>query len=175
MSSIEPRDLPAGLDAASDKGLRHEVVDGLLIVSYPPSSVHQQALDNLFAQLTGPCPEHLEVLREPTDFRPSDQRRLLPDLLVVPSEESTARRVAQVALVVEVIQSTTRMVDQLLKRALYEETGVPAYWMLDAEEAILTVLELEGGRYVERAVVREGGVFEAEVPFPVRVLGSAVQ
>jgi hypothetical protein len=44
--------------------------------------------------------------------------------------------------------------------------------MLDADEATLTVLELEGGRYVERAVVGEGGVFEAEVPFAVRVAVS---
>jgi hypothetical protein len=41
--------------------------------------------------------------------------------------------------------------------------------MLDAEEGTLTVLEMEGGRYVERAVVAAGGVFEAEVPFAVRV------
>ena len=64
---------------------------------------------------------------------------------------------------------TTRTVDRVLKPVLYERAGVPAYWMLDAEEATLTVLELEDGRYVERAVVGEGGVFEAEVPFSVRV------
>ncbi|TDO64091.1 putative restriction endonuclease [Kribbella sp. VKM Ac-2571] len=65
--------------------------------------------------------------------------------------------------------STTRTVDRVLKPVLYERAGVPAYWMLDAEEATLTVFELDGDRYVERAVVTEGKVFEAEVPFPVRV------
>lgn len=170
MRSIEPCDLPrADLDAAPDKGLRYEIVDGLLMVTHLPSSVHQQALGKLFTRLTTSCPKHLEVLQGPVEFRPNDQRRLLPDLLVLPGRENTTLRVDEAALVVEVIVSTTRMVDQLLKRVLYEQAGVPAYWMLDAEEERLTVLELEDGRYVERAVVTEGGVFEAEVPFAVRV------
>ncbi len=139
------------------------------MVTHLPSSVHQQALGKLFTRLTTSCPKHLEVLQGPVEFRPNDQRRLLPDLLVLPGRENTTLRVDEAALVVEVIVSTTRMVDQLLKRVLYEQAGVPAYWMLDAEEERLTVLELEDGRYVERAVVTEGGVFEAEVPFAVRV------
>jgi Uma2 family endonuclease len=80
---------------------------------------------------------------------------------VLPRQGSTTRWVDELLLAVEVVVST--------KPVLYERAGVPAYWMRDAEEATLTVLELEDGRYVERATVTEGAVFEAGVPFRVRV------
>ncbi|HEY9337392.1 MAG TPA: Uma2 family endonuclease, partial [Kribbella sp.] len=94
---------------------------------------------------------------------------VVPDLLVLPRKDDTTRWVDELVLAVEVVVTTTRTVDRVLKPVLYERAGVPVYWMLDAEEGVLTVLELEGGRYVERAVVRGGEVFEAEVPFPVRL------
>jgi hypothetical protein len=44
--------------------------------------------------------------------------------------------------------------------------------VLDPDEAVLTVLELSDGRYVERAVVKGSEAFEAERPFPVRIVPS---
>jgi hypothetical protein len=41
--------------------------------------------------------------------------------------------------------------------------------MVDPENASLTVLELDSGTYVERAVVCGDEVFVAEQPFPVKV------
>ncbi|WP_277876976.1 Uma2 family endonuclease [Kribbella rubisoli] len=74
------------------------------------------------------------------------------------------------ALAVEVVVSTTRTVDQVLKPVLYGRAGVPAYWILDAEETKLTVLELVDGVYVERDVVVGEKVFEATLPFPVEIV-----
>ncbi|MEU4289674.1 hypothetical protein AB0E63_15730 [Kribbella sp. NPDC026596] len=42
--------------------------------------------------------------------------------------------------------------------------------MFDPQQARLTVLELENGSYVERALVSGDEVFEAELPFPVKVV-----
>ncbi len=77
-------------------------------------------------------------------------------------------------MAVEVVAAETRMVDELLKRRVYEQAGVASYWMVDPDNTSLTVLELEGGRYVERAVVGRDEVFEAEVPFPVKVVPGEV-
>jgi Uma2 family endonuclease len=52
----------------------------------------------------------------------------------------------------------------------YEQSGVQSYWIFDPEDIALTVLELENGRYVERAMVKDDEAFEAEVPFGVRVV-----
>ncbi|MFF0264249.1 Uma2 family endonuclease [Kribbella sp. NPDC004536] len=159
----------ADLDAAPDEGARYELVDGVLLLTYMSSATHQRALSNLLMQMVAACPDHLEVLHGPLEFRPNSRLAVVPDLLVLPAEDTGTRWVEDLALAVEVVVSTTRTVDRVLKPVLYERAGVPAYWMLDVEVGTLTVLELEGGRYVERAVVGEGGVFEAEVPFPVRV------
>lgn len=37
------------------------------------------------------------------------------------------------------------------KRALYAESGVPSYWVLNPAEATMLVLSLEGEDYVQRA------------------------
>lgn len=170
MRPIEPGEFTtADLDAAPDEGPRYELVDGVLLVTYMSSRVHQRALGDLLMQLVAACPDHLEVLHGPLEFRSSSRLALVPDLLVLTHEDSTTRWVDELVLAVEVVVSTTRTVDRVLKRVLYERAGVPAYWMLDAEEATLTVLELEDGRYVERAVVGADQVFEAVVPFAVRV------
>lgn len=170
MWPIEPREFTtADLDAAPDEGARYELVDGVLLLTYMSSAIHQRALMNLLMQLVPACPDHLEVLHGPLEFRPNSRLAVVPDLLVLPYEDRPTRWVEDLALAVEVVVGTTRTVDRVLKPVLYERAGVPAYWMLDAEEAMLTVLELEDGRYVERAVVGEGGVFEATVPFAVRV------
>jgi Uma2 family endonuclease len=159
----------ADLDSAPDAGARYELVDGVLLLTHMSSAIHQRALGNLQTQMMHACPDHLEVLHGPLEFRADSRLALAPDLLVLPYADSATRWVDDLLLAVEVIVSTTRTIDRVLKPVLYERAGVPSYWMLDAEEGTLTVLEMEGARYVERAVVTAGGVFEAEVPFAVRV------
>jgi Uma2 family endonuclease len=73
-------------------------------------------------------------------------------------------------LAVEILSPSTRTTDLILKRDLYERAGVESYWILDPEDAVLTVLELVSGRYVERGVVKDEEVFEAQLPFPVRIV-----
>jgi Uma2 family endonuclease len=46
-----------------------------------------------------------------------------------------------------------------------------SYWIFDPARQELTVLELSAGRYVWQAVVRGGDeVFEAKLPYPVRIV-----
>jgi Uma2 family endonuclease len=53
---------------------------------------------------------------------------------------------------------------------VYEQAGVRSYWILDPDKETLTVLELVDGTYVERDVVTGEKVFDAELPFPVRIV-----
>jgi Uma2 family endonuclease len=71
-------------------------------------------------------------------------------------------------LVVEVISPSSRWMDPVVKRAKYEAAGVPAYWIADPVAGRMTVLELEGSGYVQRAVVGAEDV-ALEQPFPVTV------
>ncbi len=58
-------------------------------------------------------------------------------------------------LVVECL-SSDRGRDLVMKRAIYAEAGVPEYWIIDPVEDNITVLELAGSDYSERATLGRG-------------------
>lgn len=169
MRPIEPGEFTtADLELLTDDGMRFELVDGQLIVTPPPPAIHQLTRLALCMQMLPTCPEHLELLLGMLEFRPTSRRALQPDLLVFRRGDAGPQWIEEpLLLAVEVHAPTTRMTDKLLKRSLYEQAGVDAYWMLDPDEVSLTVLELEDGRYVERAVICGDEVFEADRPFVV--------
>jgi Uma2 family endonuclease len=165
----------ADLEVLPDDGMRYELIDGQLLVRPGSSRRHQRALGELCLLLVSGCPRDLEVFVGPLEYRPTSERVVLPDVLVVRCDDACARWIEEpLALAVEVLAPETRMVDQLVKRRIYEEAGVASYWMFDPENTSLTVLELEGGRYVERATVAGDAVFEADLPFAVSVVPREV-
>jgi Uma2 family endonuclease len=175
VQTLEPGEFTlADLDALPDDGMRYELVDGQLLVTPAPLAIHQRVAGQLFLRLQPACPDGLEVFFAPFDFRPSKQRSLQPDLLVCRSGDVGPRGVefCPLLLAVEILSPSTRMTDLLLKRALYEESGVTSYWIIDPEAETLTVLELDDGVYLERAVVKRDEIFEAALPFDVRIVPS---
>lgn len=82
----------AELDALPDDGRRHELIDGILILSPAPSLAHQRALARLFLILERACPDgELEVLFAPLDVALAEDTVMQPDLLVARREDFTAR------------------------------------------------------------------------------------
>lgn len=159
------------LDRLPDDGLRYELVDGVLLVSPAPLVPHQLGLAALLFQLTAAAPAELRVLPAPLDITFSPTRLLQPDIVVVRREQLAGRKVAGLPLLaVEVLSPSTRATDLTLKRHVFEQAGVPSYWLLDPEGAELTVLELTDGAYREVAVVRGAQPYVAERPFPVTVV-----
>ena len=67
-------------------------------------------------------------------------------------------------LVVEAL-SSDRGRDLVMKRAVYAEAGIPEYWIVDPVNDTITVLELSGSEYVERAVLgRSDTLTTATIP-----------
>jgi len=163
------------LDALPDDGLQYELVDGVLLVTPAPVPRHQRAVVELVYLLRSACPEDLEVLVAPLDFRPTRRRSVQPDVLVTRRADVGPKNLKRPPLlVVEVLSPTTRAKDALLKRHVYEEAGVPAYWLVDPDEPSLTVLELRDGRYEEVAVVRGSERYAATRPYAVDVVPSSL-
>ena len=160
------RDLP-------DDGLQYELADGVLLVSPAPRPRHQRAALNLAVLLKAAVPADLEVFVAPLDFQPTRHRSLQPDVLVVRRDDVGEENVqGGVLLAVEVLSPSTRAKDLVLKRSLYEDSGVPSYWVVDPDDASLLVLELEDGRYVQKARVVGDEAVGLAAPFPVRVVPS---
>lgn len=159
----------AYLDTTPDNGKRHEIIDGVLFITPAPSRNHQRALTNLAFTLAQARPRGPEVLPGPYDYRPTAVRSLQPDLFVLSPDDTNQAYTEDPLLVVEIISPYTRLIDRYLKRQVYQEAGLPSYWIFEPEDRVLTVLELEHGRYVERTFA-DAELFEAAQPFPVRIV-----
>jgi Uma2 family endonuclease len=161
----------AYLDTAPDDGRRREIIDGGLFVTPAPSRTHQRAVLRLGAALDRVSPRGFEVIVAPFDYRPTLKRSVQPDVLVcTPDERGSKHARKPLALAVEILSPSTKMLDLLLKRGVYEQAGVQSYWILDPVQETLAVLELFDGVYVERDVVAGEKVFEATLPFPVQIV-----
>ncbi len=154
-----------------DDGHRYELLDGVLLVTPSPNLDHQRCVLSLAILLRSARPPDQEVLIAPFDVRLSRHTVLKPDVLVAPKAALTPARLETApALVVEVQSPSTRRIDLGSKRLAYEAAGVPAYWLVDPDGPSLTVLHLEGGRYVEHATATGHKPYSATVPFPVTVV-----
>ncbi len=124
-------------------------------------------LSNLHPLLRASCPPELEVFLAPTDYQPTTTRSLQPDLLVVRRDDpGDAAVTTPLALVVEVLSPSSRSIDVVLKRALYEQAGVEQYWVVDPLELSVTVWTHRDGRFGEPMVVTQ----EATVDGPVALV-----
>ena len=159
------------LAARPDDGHRYELIDGALFVTPAPDLRHQLVVARLVVLLHGARQPDQDVLPAPLDVRLSRSTVLQPDVLVARREDLTSARLETAPLlVVEVLSPSTRGIDLGTKRLAFEAAGVPAYWVVDPDVPSLTVLELDAGRYVERATVAGDEPFRATVPFAVTVV-----
>ena len=158
----------ADLEAMSDDGRRHELIDGTLVVTPSPTHRHQRCSLRLAVLLHDHCPHDLEVVAAPFDVALAEDTVMQPDLLVARRTDFTDKDLSGVpVLVVEILSASTRQVDLHLKRARYEAAGCPSYWVVDPEAPSIVVLEIENGRYVERA--HAVGSDEIAVSLPYRL------
>lgn len=159
------------LAAMPDDGHRYELLDGTLLVTPAPNVNHQRCVGALLALLRDARQSGHTVLLAPLDVRLSRTTVLEPDVLVARTADLTpARLEGPPLLAVEVLSPSTRHLDLGTKRLAYEAAGVPAYWLVDPDGPSLTVLELDAGRYVERATVAGNEAFHATLPFAVTVV-----
>jgi Uma2 family endonuclease len=143
----------AELDRMPSDGHRYELLDGVLVVSPRPTTVHQFVAMRLAAALDVVCPEDLCVIPEPA-VQIDPVTELAPDLVVVHLDEvGSTKFTAPPLLVVEVRSPSTALIDLNRKKAAYERFGVPSYWIVDPEPARpeLTVFELGERGYVLEA------------------------
>lgn len=159
-------------DALPADGRRHELLDGVLILSPAPRTRHQDLVINLAVLLKEAVPPELKVVVAPFDVRRGTDTAIQPDLVVARrSDVSPAGFTTRPLLAVEVASPSTRWIDLGRKRELLAAIGCPHYWTVephgddDLPEA--TLWHLADGAYQQQAVVRGGE--SIEVAAPVRV------
>ena len=139
--------------------IRYELIDGVAYAMAPaPTRVHQEVLLELARQVANALlSKQCQVYVAPFDVRlPKEDEDdevvdtvVQPDLSVICDPGKLDERGCRGApdWIVEVLSSATAGHDHIVKRAVYERSGVREYWLVHPVDRIVTVYRLEGGRY----------------------------
>lgn len=124
--------------ALPDDGQRYELVHGKLLVTPAPRPRHQRILGELYTVLRAFLARHPvgQVLWSPADISWGPDTLVQPDIFVIPARLARAERweeIRELLLVVEVLSPSTEDHDRHWKRRLYQERGIPLYWILDPD------------------------------------------
>jgi len=125
-----------------EDGRRYEVVHGELLVT-PSHRLWHQELSSRLHQALGVYLDRERagvVLASPADISWGEDVLVQPDLFVVPLEEARTRdwsRIRHLLLAVEILSPASARADRFTKRRLYQDHGVPTYWLVDGEAAVV--------------------------------------
>ena len=144
-----------------DDKRKMELDDGELYIMPRPRPRHQSAqgtlyyyFENHFRSFAEPPAEvYLDVIVA----LPAESPRLFaPDLTIIMQSGGAIvgdRMVEGAPDIVIEILSTNRNRDLVRKRQVYAEAGIPEHWIFDQLDHTARQLDLQDGRYVERAVL----------------------
>ena len=165
------------LDRMPDDGNRYELIEGEIVVSPSPRSRHQVVLARLFRLLDDACQPGLMVLFAPLDVQLEEHSVVEPDLIVF-DETALGQRGLDTPplLAVEILSPSTRSLDLVRKKRLFERTGVASYWVIDPgdadDEVSMTAWELRESGYEAVAAIGGDESWTARAPFEVTVVPS---
>jgi Uma2 family endonuclease len=139
--------------ALPDDGHRYEIIRGVLMVIPTPEIAHQGVRGLICYYLDKHIflPKRGLVFPGPVDVILSPQKVVQPDVLVLLENrlDQLEEKYVEGApdLVVEVISSSSATYDRLVKHNLYEQEGIPEYWLVNPKEQSIEVFVLEMGKY----------------------------
>jgi Uma2 family endonuclease len=159
MSTVEKRvksrwDYAAYAAIPAD-GKRHEIIDGDHFVNPAPNLYHQEVSRHIQFQLYTQIElaDLGKVINAPVDLQLSDHDIVQPDLVIVTRARKhimTPIKIKGVPdLVVEILSPSNPRHDLETKRKLYENAGIPEYWIVSPDDHQVFQLVLQGDRYTE--------------------------
>jgi Uma2 family endonuclease len=137
-----------------------EFADGYIEILPMPTEKHQALLKYLFLAFH-PFIERLggTVFFAALRLRLRTGKFREPDLLALRSASDPRRGNAYwngADLVLEIVSPDDPSRDLVKKRREYAQTGIPEYWIVNPQNETITVLRLEGAKYVTHGVFRRG-------------------
>lgn len=139
--------------ALPDDGHLYEVVQGVLMMSPAPEMAHQGIIQRISRYLDEQIfsTNRGLVFTGPADVVLASQKVVQPDVLVLLENHLDRLKENCVEgapdLVVEVISPSSVTYDRLVKHNLYEQAGIPEYWLVKPKEQSIEVFVLELDRY----------------------------
>jgi Uma2 family endonuclease len=146
---------------------RYEVIEGVLVVTPPPSGIHQRIVGRLLRQLEDAASSGWLALAGVAVSGGPDSP--IPDISVVRVLDPlpNAWQPTDVLLVVGVVSPGRRRFDTVTKRDTYARLGIPFYWVVDPTTTPQRLVEID---LATLEVIAEGEhELTVERPFPITV------
>lgn len=143
MPAAEPVSTIEELLALPDDTRRHELLDGLHVVTPSPVPRHQIAVRYLLRELERLLGDRqdLVLFASRADVRLSPTTLVQPDLFVVQRDPHEAIRewtdVGVPVLVIEILSPGTAARDRGRKRDIYQRAAVSSYWVVDVDARLV--------------------------------------
>jgi Uma2 family endonuclease len=127
-----------------DDGKRYETVHGELLVTPAPRFLHQEIVARIAEALRAYLRRNPfgHAIQSPADISWGPDSLVQPDVFVADLEEARTGEwssMKTLLLVVEVLSPGTARQDRFAKRRLYQEVGVPLYWIVDLDQKTVEV------------------------------------
>ncbi len=153
-----------------EDNIRRELIDGELIVTASPIPRHQEVVLRLGAHLLAwVYEEGGRVFVAPLDVYFDERNVVEPDVLFIRAEHLDRIDEKNIKgppdLVVEVSSPSTRRLELVRKRELYERFEAKEYWYVDRDADRVEIYRLERGRYGPPRYLSRGETLESpEIP-----------
>lgn len=141
---------------AYQEARREELIDGKIVMMAPsPGWNHVAVSGNIynifFNYLRG---KKCTPIQDGFDLHLSEDNVFIPDMMVVcdPDKIRGSGVFGAPDLVVEVLSPSTAKYDRVHKKDVYEQSGVPEYWLVSPGDRSIEVYRLDGGKYVPHNV-----------------------
>lgn len=120
------------------KGLTVELLEGEVVVMAPMDEEHARPIARLSVMIGRQVsPDEFQV-RTQLPLAPDDNNEPLPDIAVLPDDETRRENPETALLAIEV--ANTSLADDLGRKArIYARAGIPEYWVVDVKKRTLVV------------------------------------
>jgi len=139
---------------AAPEDERWEIINGVAYSLNDPDNKpirHRLVVERLYVELKGTRSEGYQVFVQPFEVElPVTETRVEPDITVINNQSELADRyfIGTPLLIMEVVTGRTAVIDQVHKLALYEDAGVPEYWIVNPVVRMVEVYSLNAnGQY----------------------------
>ena len=146
-----------------DDGWKYEIIDGVLYMSPPPATGHQRSSSKLLTRMNSYAEtKNLgEIIAAPCGVRlPNQSVPVEPDIFFIKKarlhiiQEKYVEGVPD--LIVEILSPSNPNHDRETKFRIYQEAGVPEYWLVDYLQKTVEVFVLTEGVYTLHNNYRAG-------------------
>jgi Uma2 family endonuclease len=150
---------------------KFQLIEGELVVRTSPSTKHQRIILVIIKYLETYIKKNSigEIFLSPLDVVLGEHNTYQPDLLFI--LESNKKIIEETKIngtpdmVVEVLSPSNAYYDLVIKKKIYESSGVKEYWIVDPIQDALDLYVLQNNKFQHKVQIEKKGIIPSEI-FP---------